>query len=349
MTKIRIAIIGATGYTGAELIRTLLQHPQVEIRHLTSESSAGKWIGELHASLACLSPKTWITEPCNVAEIAPNIDLAFLCLPHTESAKIAKQFLDRKIKVIDLSADFRLKSALTYQKWYKGKHPHPELLKHAIYGLPELHRQYIRKAQLIANPGCYATAAILSAVPLVQTPWINLKSLIIDAKSGISGAGKKTEARYLFCESTENFLAYGVTGHKHIPEIEQELTMGDGQRKVQITFIPHLLPIQRGILVTLYADLKKTVSAQQIWKRYSDFYKNEPFVQILPLGKFPELKSVQASNYCQIGVHVNELQKKVIVIGVIDNLGKGASQQAIQNMNLMFGIQETCGLTNRHE
>lgn len=341
--NIRVSIVGVTGYTGRELLSILLKHPHVKITHCTSESSPNQPVSSIHPSVIGSMKHEIITEKCSANMVAQDTDCAFLCLPHAQSAKMAKQFLDKRVKVIDLSADFRLKSSQIYRKWYGEKHPHPELLKKAVYGLPEIHRDKIKNAGLIANPGCYATASILSALPIVKKNFVDPRSVIIDAKSGVSGAGKKLENRYLFCETNENFLAYAVAHHRHSPEIEQELSLA-GKKTVKISFVPHLLPVNRGILVTLYASLKRKISTSALWKIYADFYEKEPFVVLLPERKFPELKSVQHTNVCQIGVRVDEPNKRAIVIAVIDNLGKGASSQAVQNMNLMFGLEERCGL-----
>lgn len=345
----RVSIIGATGYTGGELLHYLLKHPEAAIAHCTSLSQIGKPLSLAHPHLAhkmeIKNKKEWVLEKCDVNKIAKDSDVIFICLPHGEASKIVKEFYPKKVKIIDLSADFRLKSSSLYEKWYKTKHPCPTLLKQAVYGLPELYRKQIAKATLVANPGCYATAAILSASPLVQNNWIEPDTLILDAKSGVSGAGKKLELKYLFTETNENFLAYAVNGHRHSPEIEQELSNLRKERsKIKITFVPHLLPIHRGILVTLYANLTKKTSLNALWELYCSFYKKEPFVKVMAQGSFPELKAVQHSNFCQIGVHLEEKTNRAIVIGTLDNLGKGASSQAIQNMNLMFGLEETCGL-----
>ncbi|MBI2119737.1 MAG: N-acetyl-gamma-glutamyl-phosphate reductase [Elusimicrobia bacterium] len=345
----KVSIIGATGYTGGELLHYLLKHPEATLAHCTSQSQVGKPLSLIHPNLAhkmeLKNKKEWFMEKCDVKKIAKDSDIIFICLPHGEASKVVKEFYPKKIKIIDLSADFRLRSSSLYESWYKTKHPCPALLKQAVYGLPELYRKQIAKAVLVANPGCYATAAILSASPLVQNNWSDPNSLILDAKSGVSGAGKKLELKYLFTETNENFLAYAVNGHRHSPEIEQELSnLRKDQPKIKITFVPHLLPIHRGILVTLYANLTKKTSLNELWDLYRSFYKNEPFVKVLPQGSFPELKAVQHSNFCQIGVHLEEKTNRAIVIGTLDNLGKGASSQAIQNMNLMFGLEETCGL-----
>jgi N-acetyl-gamma-glutamyl-phosphate reductase len=343
---IRASIIGVTGYTGGELLKLLLQHPEAKVVHCTSESSFGKSLSAIHLALTSQLKRMAnpIIEKCDVRGIAKDSDVVFLCLPHGNAAKMGQRFLEKGVKVIDLSADFRLKSKALYQQWYQTVHPYPKGLEKAVYGLPELHRSQIQKTSLVANPGCYATACILSALPLLKNDLVRLNSIIMDAKSGVSGAGKKLEPRYLFCETQGNFLAYGVGQHRHMPEIEQELTFGAGGKKVSITFVPHLLPIHRGILVSLYAELKKKISSKNLWKTFATFYQKEPFVSVLPQGHFPEIRSVQLTNFCHLGVGMDEPNQRVIVIGAIDNLGKGASSQAVQNMNLMFGLEETCGL-----
>lgn len=338
---INVSVVGATGYTGGELVRALLKHPEAEIRHCTSESYAGKPVSSVHPDLT--GRCNIVAEKLNVPRIARDSEVVFLCLPHGESARTAKLFLDRKIKVIDLSADFRLKSAKLYRQWYGVRHPHSELLKKAVYGLPEIYREEIRQSDLIANPGCYATATILSLLPLLKKNLAEARSIVVDAKSGVTGAGKKLESRYLFCEENENFLAYGVANHRHVPEIEQTLSDQAG-KAVRMTFVPHLLPVNRGILVTAYAALKKKISSRQLRELFAEFYDGEPFVSVLKEGSFPELKSVQHSNFCQIGVRSDERNQKAVIVGVIDNLGKGASTQAVQNMNLMFHLDETLGL-----
>ncbi len=330
-----VSIIGATGYTGGELLRYLIPHPGVKIVHVTSESSSGKKISAVHQDL--LGKISLTLEKNNPEKIAKDSDLVFLCLPHAESAATAKKYLDAGVKVIDLSADFRLKDAKLYEKWYKVQHPHPQLLSQAVYGLPEFYREKIKKAKLIANPGCYSTTSILTAAPLVKHKLVVKNSIVIDAKSGVSGAGKKVDARYIFCETHENFLAYGVSGHRHLPEIEDQLG-------AKVVFVPHLLPVNRGILSTVYAKLARKISAKDLREVYADFYKDETFVQVLEEGKYPELKSVQHSNFCQIGVGLDSKGETAIAVGVTDNLGKGASSQAVQNMNLVLGFKEETGL-----
>ena len=338
---IKVSIVGATGYTGGELIRVLLKHPHVTIKHLTSESFAGKPISSVHS---------WLKGRCDIIckkftvdAVSAGSDIVFLCLPHGTAFLPAAEILAMGKKVIDLSADFRLQDLQQYQYWYKLNHPEPALLKKAVYGLPELYKSKIRKAHLVANPGCYATSIILAYAPLISSRIQREHAYIADAKSGVSGAGKKLHLMYHYSEANENLLAYSVGSHRHLPEIEQELSKLS-KKEEKISFTPHLIPMTRGILSTCYIKLKKKVSSDEILKRYRTFYKNKPFVVILPYGEFPETKNVSNTNYCHIGLHVDTHNKTVIIISAIDNLIKGASGQAVQNMNIMCGFPETDGL-----
>lgn len=334
---IKVSVIGATGYTGAELVRLLLDHPQVEIDRLTSESFAGQKISQIYPALRC----DVILETLNVDEI--NSPFVFVALPHGVSAPIVKKFYQRQIKVVDLSADFRLNSASLYMKWYGIAHPEEQLLSEAVYGLPEIYREKIKKTKLVANPGCYPTSVILALAPLLKKGLVKENGIVVDSKSGVSGAGRSPTLETHFPEVNENINAYKVTGHRHIPEMEQELSKL-AKKKIILTFIPHLIPVNRGILSTLYADLKSNLTSQELVKIYLEFYKDEPFVEILPPGVFPHTREVLYSNRCRIGLNVNQRSGKVVVLSAIDNLVKGASGQAIQNMNLMCGFDETMGL-----
>jgi N-acetyl-gamma-glutamyl-phosphate reductase len=337
---LNVAIIGATGYTGLELARLLSAHPKVKISALTSESKAGMsysqcfpaFKNKLDLELEALNPDT----------IAKKASLVFLCLPHQEAMEAAKDFLARGCRVIDLSADFRLSAAEVYEAWY-GPHRCHDLLKEAAYGLPELHREQIKKARLIANPGCYPTSCILGLAPLIKGKWIDLKTIHCDAKSGVSGAGKKADPSILFCEVHEGVKAYKVGQHRHTPEIEQEISRLAGE-KVMVSFTPHLIPMDRGILSTLYAQTIRPTDLKILHRLYEDFYKEEPFVRIRPSGEFPDTRDVRFTNYCDIGVHFDDRTGRVVIVSVIDNLTKGASGQAVQNMNLMMGFNETEGL-----
>jgi len=337
---IRVSIVGATGYTGGELLRYLVRHPDATIAHLTSESFPGTPIHEIHKFLK--GRARHILEKLNVAEVAKESDVVFLGLPHGAAARTAAQFLKKGVKVIDLSADFRLRDLRLYEKWY-GKHPTPALVKEAVYGLPERHRDAIRTAHLVANPGCYATTAILAGLPLITNHILGAGPIIVDAKSGVSGAGRKVEAMYLYSELDESMQAYGLKGHRHHPEIYQEWN-----RAAKITnefvFVPQLAPMNRGIFANLYAPLKKKMTAEALREVYLSSYMREPFVQILGAYESPEVKAVTYTNNCQIGVSVSASGREVIITAALDNLTKGASGQAIQNMNLMFGLDETTGL-----
>lgn len=341
---IRASILGATGYSGGELIRLLLNHPNVQLKYLTSESSAGKPVSAVHPELRNRL-STRLTKP-NVDQIAKDSDVVFSCFPAGAGIRLNARFLRAGLKVIDLSADFRLPNAGLYKSWYKLAHAAPHLLKTAVYGLPELFREKIAAASLIANPGCYATAALLSAAPLVKPLLVDPHSLIVDAKSGVSGAGKKILFQYMYCEVDGNLQAYNVASHRHQPEMESILArqMSGGRNSVRLTFTPHLTPMPRGILSVLYATLKLAKPTREIRAHFERFYKNEPFVRILPEGELPQTKNVANSNYCDIGITQDARSRRVIVIAAIDNLGKGAAGQAVQNMNLCFHRPETEGL-----
>jgi N-acetyl-gamma-glutamyl-phosphate reductase len=343
---IRVSIVGATGYTGGELLRYLIRHPEIHLAHLTTENSAGKPISDIHKFLK--GRCALLGEKLNVTAVAEDSDVVFLGLPHGAAAKTAAAFVAKGIRVIDLSADFRLEESAIYAKWY-GEHPVPKLLREAVYGLPERYREKIRKAQLVANPGCYATTSILAGLPLAANGLLGKGSLIVDAKSGVSGAGKKMESSYLFAEANESMQAYGLKGHRHHPEIVQEWSKAakDGKKKSvanDLIFVPYLTPMNRGILATLYAPLAKKMTAEALREVYHQYYFREPFVSVLAAYESPEVKAVTYTNNVQIGVSMDTTGTRAIVIAALDNLVKGASGQAIQNMNLMFGLQEATGL-----
>ena len=342
---INVGIIGATGHTGEMLIELLLKHPNVKITHLYNSGSGGvsgkQVISDVfpkfkkRLDLVCKKP--------DLAEIKKDCDLIFLALPHTVSMNFVPKLLSLGKKVIDLSADYRIKNPKIFEKFYKANHNDKANLKEAVYGLPELNRAKIKAAKLVANPGCYPTAAILALAPLVAVNLADTDSIIIDAKSGVSGAGKKLEKEFLFSEIQEDFRAYKVNIHQHAPEINQLLSKISG-KKVNVVFVPHLLPIERGILCTIY--LKKSSDAKlkvkNLVELYKKFYKNEPFVRIKPDGVFPRIKDVAKTNFCDIGL--KDFGSTIIIISVIDNLLKGASSQAVQNMNIMYKLPETTGL-----
>jgi len=335
----KVSVIGATGYTGAELVKILLKHPQVEIETITSQSFANKKISEIYPSLIT----DLVCQELNINKIALSSSFIFTALPHRISMEIVGKLHSRGKKIIDLSADFRFIDPLIYEEWYGTPHQKKELLKKAIYGLPELYREKISRARLVANPGCYPTSSILALTPLVNNDLIKGNSIIIDAKSGVTGAGRALSLATHFPEVNENVRAYQVKGHRHTPEIEEQLSKL-AKRKIIITFVPHLVPINRGILSTCYAALKQKTDTKALLKLYQDFYKEEPFVEILPQGRFPQTKEVTDSNRCRIGTTVNKRTGKAIIISAIDNLSKGAATQAVQNMNIMCGFEETMGL-----
>ncbi len=342
---IRTTIVGATGYTGIELIRILSQHPQTKITNIISESQQGQSIANVFPHLAHLPALDFST--LDVAKIASTSDVVFLALPHTAAAPIAEQLLHQGVKVIDLSADLRLKSAAVYQHWYNHQPASDELLNQAVYGLPEIgKRDLIAKSNLIANPGCYPTASILAVTPLLSNKLLDISSgaLILDAKSGISGAGRKLSLTSHFCEVSNGFAAYQVGGiHRHIPEIEQELS-GLACESVSIMFTPHLIPIPRGLMVTAYCKLKQNKTLAEVTDLYKQYYQGSYFVRIRQDGGMPNTKSVVGSNFCDISLHMDEKNGYLIVVSVIDNIIKGASGQAVQNMNLMYKLSEQTGL-----
>ena len=336
----KISIAGATGYTGIELLRLLVKHPEVEIVTLTADSHAGKNIADIAPSL-----KGWVDQTLIKLspELATKCDVLFLALPHTTSMQNVPELLKGGCKIIDLSADYRLHDAKVYSEWYKTPHLNPEIIKQAVYGLPELHREKIKQAQLVANPGCYPTSAILALAPFMQQDWADAQTIIIDSKSGVSGAGRKLRQSTHFCEANESVTAYGLGEHRHTPEIEQELGGLEGS-DLTVSFSPHLMPMTRGMLTTAYVNLKKNVTRDALLAHFEKFYKDERFVRVLEAGQYANTAHVAGSNFCDIGVQVDTRNQRAIVTSAIDNLMKGASSQAIQNMNLMLGIDETTGL-----
>tara|TARA_B100000686_G_scaffold353301_1_gene458353 strand:+ start:445 stop:1479 length:1035 start_codon:yes stop_codon:yes gene_type:complete len=335
----KVSVAGATGYTGFELVRLLMRHPETEIISLTSETYAGKCISEVFPAL-----KGWIEQTLiPLGSELPPCDFLFLALPHTESMRRVQQFLENGIKIIDLSADFRLRDPRVFEQWYGATHLKPNLLDSAVYGLPELHRQQIKSAQLVANPGCYPTSIILGLAPLMVCDWIDRSTLIADSKSGISGAGRKSNLATQYAECNDAISAYNIGDHRHTPEIEQELSSVAGQ-DIRLTFSPHLAPMTRGILSTIYVNLKHSVSVNKILECYETFYQGEPFVHILKSGNFAGTRHVNHSNVCHIGIQVDTRTNRVVITSAIDNLVKGASGQAVQNMNIMLGVKETVGL-----
>jgi len=329
-------LIGGTGYTGVELLRLLCVHPQVEIAAVTSRGDAGTPVSALHPGLRGSLDLDFV-EPDAAA--LPAADVAFFATPNATAMHMAARLLERGIRVIDLAADFRLRSAAEWQRWYGEPHACPELLAEAVYGLPEINRAAITGARLVANPGCYPTAVALALLPFAEAGLLDGKQVIADAKSGATGAGRRLDEGNLFASVAENFRAYGVAGHRHLPEIRQ--TLGAAERGISLTFVPHLLPMLRGILATVYLPLAAGVDPQGLFEQR---YGSERFVDVMPAGSLPETAAVRASNYCRIAVHRPREAETVVALAVIDNLVKGAAGQAVQNMNIMFGLDEACGL-----
>ncbi len=337
----RVGIIGVTGYTGSELLRLLYSHREVELTYVTSHSFTGKPLPEIHPHyLGILEP---ICRPFSVDEAVEKTDLVFSALPHGESMEAVPQLYEAGLKVIDLSADFRLEEAALYPEWYKKEHKAPRYLEQAVYGLPELYREEIKKASLVANPGCYPTSVILALAPLAARGVVDWDTLVIDAKSGTSGAGKSPSQMLHFPECAENFRAYRVAEHQHTPEMEQELGKLAG-RKVSFTFVPHLLPMIRGILSTIYTRLTVNMTEEEIRDIYREFYREEKFVRLLPPSLLAETRNVYAANYCDLSLKWDRRKNRLIILSALDNLVKGAAGQAVQNMNLMLGFKEEEGL-----
>lgn len=335
---IKVGIVGGTGYTGVELLRLLAQHPEVELTAITSRAEAGSAVADMFPSLRgrvglkFSDPATAPLKDCQ---------LVFFATPNGVAMQQARALLDAGVRVVDLAADFRIKDIAVWEKWYGMTHAAPDLVAEAVYGMPELNRKLIRNARLVANPGCYPTAVQLGFLPLIEAGCVDADHLIADAKSGVSGAGRKAETHILFAEASDNFKAYGVAGHRHLPEIRQGLS-GIAGTQVGLTFVPHLTPIIRGIHATLYARITREEDFQALYeKRFS----GEQFVDVLPAKSHPDTRSVRAANTCRLAIHRPQGGDTLVVLSVIDNLVKGAAGQAVQNMNLMFGFDECLGLT----
>ncbi len=339
---IKAGIIGATGYAGNELVRILLHHPEVEIVKMTAHSYVGKTFDEVYENYRDIN--NMVLDEMNMEKLAEECDVIFMALPHGVTAKVVDKNILSKTKIIDFGADFRIKNADTYETWYGVKHEGRELLKEAVYGLCEVNRDIIKGKNLIANPGCYTTCSILSLRPLVAEGLIDTSTIIVDAKSGVTGAGRGLTLANMFDECNESVKAYKIASHRHTPEIEEQLGYA-AEKDIKLTFTPHLIPMNRGILATCYATLTKKVSYEDIKDIYEKYYKNEYFVRLTKKGIFPETRWVKGSNFIDIGFGIDERTNRVIVVGAIDNLVKGASGQAVQNMNILFGLDEKTGLT----
>ena len=339
---IKIGIVGASGYSGSELLRFLVNHPgELQVALCTSETYAGQCIENVLPNLrGFLSAKF---EALDLESLKERVDAVVLAVPHKVAMSFAPKVLAQGLRVVDFSADYRLEDAETYEAWYHVKHTSTTLIPRAVYGLPERYRDCIRSAQLVANPGCYPTSAILAAMPLVANGVVELDSIIVDSKSGISGAGPKPSENTHYANRESNFIAYGIGVHRHTPEIEQELG-AVASEPIRVTFTPHLVPMTRGILSTVYMRLTEEMSTEEALGVYSAFYENEPFVRVLPPGTYPQTKAVLGSNYCDVGLEVDTRTRRIIAMAAIDNLGKGAAGAVVQNLNLMFGFNETDGL-----
>ncbi len=338
---IKAAVLGSTGYTGVELVRLLNAHPGVEPAYLSSESHAGKMFSEIHPQFQ--GQVELVLGQMQVEQIPGSIDIVFCALPHGKSAGVVSALLKKDFRVIDLSADFRLKKPELYREWYDLEHPDPSLLGRAVYGLPELYKDEIASAQLTANPGCYPTSILLALAPLLKTKMIAGSRIVIDAKSGVSGAGRTPKQPFHFPDCTENFKAYRVAEHQHTPEIEQELSR-IAEVGIQVTFVPHLVPMIRGILSTIYLEPPESKTEKELNELYAGFYADSAFVRVLKGPVLPETRFVRGSNYCDLALKLDRRTGCLIIISAIDNLVKGASGQAVQNMNIMLGLPEETGL-----
>ena len=339
--KIKAGIIGSTGYAGGELARLLLQRDDVEIVWYGSKSYADQKYGSIYQNMYQMTDAVCGNE--DMEALADMADVVFTATPQGLCASLVSESVLSRTKIIDLSADFRIKDVEVYQAWYKIQHPSADFIKEAVYGLPELNRESIKQARLVANPGCYPTCSILTMYPLVKEGLIDPDTLIIDAKSGVSGAGRGAKVDNLYCEVNESCKAYGVASHRHTPEIEEQLSYGAG-RPVTISFTPHLIPMNRGILVTAYASLKKDVSDADIREVYHAYYDKETFVRVLPEGVCPQTRWVEGSNYVDVNFKIDPRTRRAVLMGAMDNLMKGAAGAAVQNMNLLFGLPENTGL-----
>lgn len=339
---IKAEVLGATGYAGIELVRILSNHPEVKLEVLGSHSFDGQPISEVYANFAHVLDMN--CEEVYLDRVA-RCDVAFTALPHGASKDVIPSLIEKGLKVIDLSGDFRYDNIEVYEKWYGQEHSSPELLKESVYGLCELYRDKVKDARLVGNPGCYTTCSILGAYPILKSGLGNSKNIIVDAKSGVTGAGRGLGLGTHFCECTENTKAYKIATHRHTSEIEQELSKA-ADREVMISFTPHLIPQKRGIFSTIYVNLNKPCTTEEIINVYKDFYKDEYFVRVKDDGKLPETKHVAGSNFVDIGIVVDERLNRAVIVSAIDNLFKGAAGQAVQNMNIMFGLDEKTGIAN---
>jgi N-acetyl-gamma-glutamyl-phosphate reductase len=339
---VNVGIIGATGYVGIEIVRLLQGHPHVNIASVVSQSFVGEKISDVYPNLKNIFDME--CQNLDIDKLSESADIFITALPHGVSKKVIPELVKRGKRIIDHSGDFRYKSVEVYEKWYKIKHEMPHLLDISVYGLPELYRDSIKTAQIVANPGCYPTCSILALAPLLVHKLVETANIVIDAASGVSGAGRNTDLAYQFCECTENFKAYKVAVHRHTSEIEQELGLLAGE-ELLVSFTPHLVPMKRGMLATIYANLIDKHSASELIDIYKEYYKGEVFVRIMDEGKIPETKYTAGSNFIDIGIVVDKRLNRVVVLSSLDNLGKGAAGQAVQDLNIMCGFPENTGLS----
>ena len=338
---IKVGIIGSTGYAGGELVRLLVNHKEVEIKWFGSRSYVDKKYAEVYQNFFQIVDDKCMDD--NMEALADEVDVIFTATPQGLCASLVNDEILNKVKIVDLSADFRIKDVTTYEQWYGIEHKSPQYIDEAVYGLCEINREDVKKARLIANPGCYPTCSTLSIYPLAKEGLIDMNTVVIDAKSGTSGAGRGAKVDNLYCEVNENIKAYGVANHRHTPEIEEQLSYASGE-EVLLNFTPHLVPMNRGILITAYAALKKDVTYEEVKAVYDKYYANEKFVRVLEKDVCPQTKWVEGSNYVDVNFKIDPRTKRIIMMGAMDNLVKGAAGQAVQNMNLMFGLKESEGL-----
>ena len=338
---IKVGIIGATGYAGGELVRLLMNHKEAEIKWFGSRSYVDKKYADVYQNFFQIVDDKCMDD--NMEALAEEVDVIFTATPQGLCASLVNEDILNKVKIVDLSADFRIKDVATYEKWYGIEHKSPQFIEEAVYGLCEINREDIKKARLIANPGCYPTCSTLSIYPLAKEGLIDMNTVIIDAKSGTSGAGRGAKVDNLYCEVNENIKAYGVAVHRHTPEIEEQLSYASGE-EVLLNFTPHLVPMNRGILITAYAKLKKDVTYEEVKAVYDKYYANEKFVRVLEKDVCPQTQWVEGSNYVDVNFKIDPRTRRIIMMGAMDNLVKGAAGQAVQNMNLMFGLKESEGL-----
>ena len=344
MKRVKVGLVGITGYTGMELLRLLSLHPQLIVTRVTSRSEADKKVADIHPFLLNTPLGDLVISKPDTKDLAGACELVFLAVPHGTAMVMAAELIAAGLKVVDLSSDFRIKDVGVYEQWYGVNHAAPDLLEEAVYGLPEVYGRLIKKARLVANPGCYPTSAILGLYPALKNRLIKPHGLIIDSKSGTTGAGRGAKVGSLFCEVTDNFKAYNLGKHRHTPEIEQELSNFSSKKELKVSFSPHLLPINRGILSTMYATLRDGISIERVFSVYETAYERFPWLRLMPKGELPDVRNVRGTMFCDVGLVVDQRTGRLIVVAAIDNLCRGASGQAVANANLMCGLRMDVGI-----